>query len=148
MTREEERKIAAKERADWHQTKEEALNNCKSQLYLYDRIYNSEIASFEAGAIWSDNHPKSPWISVKDDLPCNHEELIVKDSKGRSETKKVIIRYLRKGPSGKMVPKIMDCMMSTFAAGEGSDKFVWHFFCKEYIITHWMPIPELGIKEE
>ena len=31
---------------------------------------------FEAGVKWADKHPKSPWISVKDDLPCNHEELI------------------------------------------------------------------------
>ena len=35
--------------------------------------------SFEAGAIWADKNPKSPWISVKDDLPCNHEEKIHKD---------------------------------------------------------------------
>lgn len=26
---------------------------------------------------WSDNHPKSPWISVADDLPCNHKELLL-----------------------------------------------------------------------
>ena len=24
----------------------------------------------------ADEYPKSPWISVKDDLPCNHEELL------------------------------------------------------------------------
>ena len=33
-------------------------------------------SGFEAGVKWADSHPKSPWISVKDDLPCNHEELI------------------------------------------------------------------------
>ena len=32
--------------------------------------------SFEAGVIWADKNPKSPWISVKDDLPCNHEEMV------------------------------------------------------------------------
>ena len=32
--------------------------------------------SFEAGVIWADKNPKSPWISVEDDLPCNHLELI------------------------------------------------------------------------
>lgn len=30
---------------------------------------------FEAGVKWADKNPKSPWISTKDDLPCNHEEL-------------------------------------------------------------------------
>ena len=29
----------------------------------------------EAGVQWADEHPKSPWISVEDDLPCNHQEL-------------------------------------------------------------------------
>lgn len=33
--------------------------------------------TFYIGAKWADEHPQSPWISVKDDLPCNHEELIV-----------------------------------------------------------------------
>ena len=31
---------------------------------------------FEAGAKWADANPKSPWISVDDDLPCNHEDMI------------------------------------------------------------------------
>lgn len=31
---------------------------------------------FEAGVKWADKNPKSPWISIKDDLPCNHNELI------------------------------------------------------------------------
>ena len=33
-------------------------------------------SGFEAGVKWADSHPKSPWISVEDDLPCNHNELI------------------------------------------------------------------------
>ena len=32
--------------------------------------------SFEAGAKWADEDPKSPWISVNEDLPCNRKELI------------------------------------------------------------------------
>lgn len=62
MAREEEILEAARERADRHQIAERELNNYNSQLYFYDRIYNSEIASFEAGAKWSDKHPKCPWI--------------------------------------------------------------------------------------
>ena len=30
------------------------------------------------------------WISVDDDLPCNHKELMVKDEKGRWETKRCV----------------------------------------------------------
>ena len=32
--------------------------------------------SFQKGAKWADENPKSPWISIKDDLPCNHNEMI------------------------------------------------------------------------
>ena len=32
--------------------------------------------AFEEGAEWADANPKSPWISVEDDLPCNHQELM------------------------------------------------------------------------
>ena len=31
--------------------------------------------AFIEGAKWADNNPKSLQISVKNDLPCNHEEL-------------------------------------------------------------------------
>ena len=122
MTREEERKIAAKERADWHQTKEEILNNCKSQLYLYDRIYNSEIASFEAGAIWSDEHRQSPWISVKDDLPYNHEELLLDNGLA---TKKVFVLI------NATIPHYIP--MTKFSK--------WDWLLAD--VTHWMPMPEL-----
>lgn len=30
----------------------------------------------EAGIKWADENPKSPWITIKVDLPCNHNELI------------------------------------------------------------------------
>lgn len=46
--------------------------------------------SFQKGAKWADENPKSPWVSVKNDLPCNHEELICRTevSEG-TETKEV-----------------------------------------------------------
>ena len=34
---------------------------------------------FTVGAKWADANPKNPWISVEDDLPCNHEELVEYD---------------------------------------------------------------------
>ena len=39
----------------------------------------ADSAAFICGAYWADDNPKSPWISVDDDLPCNHEELIDKE---------------------------------------------------------------------
>ena len=50
--------------------------------------------SFIKGAKWSDEHPISPWISTKEDLPCNHEELIFLEGliEG-TETIEVFVRY-------------------------------------------------------
>lgn len=30
----------------------------------------------EEGIKWADKNPKSPWIRIQDDLPCNHSEMI------------------------------------------------------------------------
>ena len=32
-------------------------------------------SGFEEGVKWADKNPKSPWISVDDDLPCNPKYL-------------------------------------------------------------------------
>lgn len=32
--------------------------------------------SFIKGAQWADKNPKYPWISVKDDLPWKHKEMV------------------------------------------------------------------------
>lgn len=45
---------------------------------------------FEGGVKWADANPKSPWISVEDDLPCNHEELIITGNYYKKETINVI----------------------------------------------------------
>ena len=79
--------------------------------------------SFEAGAIWADDHPKSPWISVNDDLPCNHEEYI--NTSDKDGTFYVI------------------ALVNGFAMLSGMEKFdgKWHWITVEP--AYWMPIPEL-----
>lgn len=124
MTREEEIKIAAKKRSDWHQTIEEILNNHNSRLYLYDKIYNSEIESFKAGVKWADKNPQSPWISVKDDLPCNHEELL--HPLYANFTKDVLVIFENKYISLERMIK--------------DDKGNWKFVGN---VLYWIPIPEL-----
>ena len=78
---------------------------------------------FEAGVKWADEHPKSPWISAGDDLPCNHKELLERNN----ETVLVIVKckhfidvdYMR-------------------LYGDG-----WIWVChNDYDITRWMLIPE------
>ena len=55
MTREEEIIEAARTRAERHQIAEMELYRGDKFNYSYGRIYNSEIASFEAGAKWADS---------------------------------------------------------------------------------------------
>ena len=60
-------------------TREEEIDNAKTTFYkrvLEDDYYYDPRDCFEEGAKWADEHSKSPWISIEDDLPCNHEELI------------------------------------------------------------------------
>ena len=49
----------------------------EEQIAIASCAYGSRGSSidFTVGAKWADSHPKSPWISVEDDLPCNHQEL-------------------------------------------------------------------------
>ena len=82
---------------------------------------------------------ENQWISVDKDLPCNHKELMVKDEKGRWETKRVLVRIQETDTSFKR-PYFADCKMSKWNGEEYG--FLWHL-CSQGYITHWMPIPEL-----
>ena len=63
------------------------------------------------------------WISVDEDLPCNHEELV---SKGSSSTKRVIV--IEDGGY------YFDCMVL-------SENGKWKWFYS-FNPSHWFPIPE------
>lgn len=73
-------------------TREEEIYNAINNLQI--GVYDEDISSdndgynndeyngsdlqdaFYTGAKWADENPKSPWISINDDLPCFHEELV------------------------------------------------------------------------
>ena len=80
---------------------------------------------FEAGVKWADNNPKSHWISVEDDLPCNYEELI-DTTRHCTVSKDVIVRH----KDGSMT---FDRMIKNY-------KSQWIFLSD---VTHWMPLPKL-----
>ena len=84
----------------------------------YENIFDA----FCQGAQWADNYPKSPWISVKADLPCNHEELISTDDKRDTLYVVAVIR-------GHII-------FSRMRKLEG--KWFW----ENDEPTHWFPIPK------
>ena len=82
---------------------------------------------FEAGVKWADENPKSPWISTKDDLPCNHEELIrgTEISEGTKTFKVFVTNVYGENWSDYMIYK--------------NGKWRWNSYEPEY----WMPAPKL-----
>ena len=51
----------------------------EDQIAIASCAYGSRGSSldFTAGAKWADSNPKSPWISVEEELPKQDEEVIV-----------------------------------------------------------------------
>ena len=77
---------------------------------------------FIEGADWADAHPKSPWISVEDDLPCNHQELT-----HSNYTDRVLVL----SRSGYFEVAFMNKI---------EDVWEWSTLI---MILYWMPIPKL-----
>lgn len=86
--------------------------------------------SFEAGVIWADKNPKSPWISVDEDLPCNHEALLV--TQGGTQTIKVITAY----EDGDFSSDFM--IKDSF-----NDNWDWNCWNGHYAPNYWMIPPKL-----
>ena len=86
--------------------------------------------SFIEGAEWADTYPMTPWISVEDDLPCNHEEMY-----HMSESLICTDRVLTLVDN---VP-VMMCMVF-------NDKTEGWDWSKPLNVRYWMKIPKLEEK--
>ena len=85
--------------------------------------------AFIDGIEWADANPKSPWISVKDKLPCNEKDLIVEVFKGvELRTKKVGVLSI----DGYIDISYMYSL----------PPHAWHWNTND-TITHWFPLSEL-----
>ena len=105
--------------------REEEIDNAKTAFYkrvLEDDYYYDPRDCFEEGAKWADEHTKSPLISVEDDLPCNHQELL----EAKYETKKVFVLKTGGFPD-------VDYMLKV------NGKWTWASYKNS---KFWMPIPE------
>lgn len=121
MTREEEKREAARKYATHDVDTDETDfygNYVKKEAFVL-REYNA----FLEGCKWSDENPKSPWISVKDDLPCNHKELIRKNG---LDTKRVIVVE----DDGYFLDRMVF----------SNNEWDWAYAT---IPLYWMPIPKL-----
>ena len=53
-------------------TREEEIKKALGEQFYSTPCSKTYKMGFEVGAMWADNNPKSSWINVKDDLPCNN----------------------------------------------------------------------------
>lgn len=113
--------------------REEEIHIAASR-YIEENSINGYVAisdhkdSFIEGAEWADTHPKSPWISVEDDLPCNHKELIDKNFKANFQKTLFVIALSNNNYED------LSCMINE------NGKWEW---IAQGAYTHWMPIPKL-----
>lgn len=69
-------------------TREEQIVN---EANKQEELVNIDAASFIEGAKWADKNPVLPWISVEDDLPYKHKELVYHIDGGKIELTYVVI---------------------------------------------------------
>ena len=99
----------------------EQLNEVEPYCFETDREEQWFNIGLRYGLDVADSDPKSPWISVEDDLPCNHEELIHSNYTDR------VLVLSRNGYSEIAFMSIIE------------DVWEWSTLIK---VLYWMPIPE------
>lgn len=118
-------------------TREEEISN-ESLEYMMTSCIHAEIYdvdvrnAFEEGAKWADRHSKHTWINIKDDLPCNHEELILT----------AVVTYLVLARLQSLEGNVSYVMCYMCRASKDNE-WVWQFYKPGYRVTHWMRIPKL-----
>ena len=108
----------------------EELNDIEPYCFETDREEQWFNIGLQYGLDVADSNPKSPWISVDEDLPCNHSDLVLTYNNIPFSTKRVLV--------------ITD-NHTLFLCGMKKDNdrgCIWNYYTKVKI-THWMPIPEL-----
>ena len=116
-------------------TREEEIKKASGELFNSAPCSKTYKMGFEAGAMWADANPKSSWISVEDDLPCNHEELLY----NKHWTKSVLAVLAWDNDPSKMHIEV--CRMYATEGLHGSNWY-WNEILS-YKVTHWMPLPKI-----
>ena len=74
---------------------------------------------------------ENQWISVEDDLPCNHSDLVLTYNGTPFSTKRVLVMT--------DIRTLFLCEMKK----DDDRGWIWNYPTKDKI-THWFPIPELS----
>ena len=122
-------RVRVGKKKNWHKTmtRQEEIHSVSNQLSELYKCSKTFKMGFEAGAKWADEHPKSLWISVKDDLPCNYPDNIhfgFTDKVIATDGTSIFILHMKKCKDNKWIWCNVDSVDIS------------------HIITHWMPFPE------
>ena len=109
----------------------EELNDIEPYCFETDREEQWFNIGLQYGLDVADSDPISPWISVDEDLPCNHEELVI-DNPLYKRTKSVVCNK----PCGIRVDQMVYDM----------ELNGWYWTGETP--THWFPAPELPKEQE
>ena len=108
----------------------EKLNEPEPYCFETDREEQWYKVGLREGLETADYNPKSPCISVNDDLPCNHKKMMRNPCIFKPETVEVLVKVNYKtSPLFRVDYMIFD-----------DDRWKWG---RNFGITHWMPIPKL-----
>ena len=114
-------------------TREKEINAAASK-YIEDNSFGGEVRisshkdSFIEGADWADSNPVLPWISVEDDLPYKHSDLVYPLTGGSIEITQVVIVKDLNGDIG----------LSSMCGEDGNWEWVTKGDWK-----YWMPVSAL-----
>lgn len=108
----------------------EQLNEVEPYCFETDREEQWYRVGLQEGLSIADANPKSSWISVDDDLPCNHDELILYGC-----TTKLVLVYDHQGCVGLL-------RMKKRSNGIIGVEPWWQWEIPA-VILYWMPIPKL-----
>ena len=113
----------------------EQINETEPYCFETDREEQWYSVGLKEGLRVADANPKSPWISVEDDLPCNHEEFM----ESKHSTKSVLaVLAMDKDPTMRHIEICSMCDMFN------SINMGWHW-CNGgyYHVVYWMPLPDM-----
>ena len=108
----------------------EQLNDIEPYCFETDREEQWFNIGLQYGLDVADSDPISPWISVDEDLPCNHSDLVLTYNDIPFSTKRVLVMT--------DIHTLFLCDMKK----DNNRGWIWNYSTKDKI-THWFPIPEL-----
>ena len=111
------------------------LNDIEPYCFETDREEQWFNIGLQYGLDVADSDPISPWISVEDDLPCNHSDLVLTYNDIPFLTKRVLVMT--------DIHTLFLCDMKK----DNNRGWIWNYSTKDKII-YWLPIPELPEKQE